>query len=488
MKGILPNPRAEEQVQPDFFCCTMLFTRQIPRTLLFALIATLAVSPGCRYLGPHDDRFEQVAVELDVTGNLPVAEDPGSLFTTEPLQVAEPVELDDLLLRAETLNPEIEEARLELESRSQRPEQMLALPDPELGTITHLAPVQTAAGEQQVALSINQKYVRPNKRWTQHQIAETEVNAARARLETIRQKVFLEIKNTYHELQFIQKALSILEADQQQLQLIDTLIDRRYRILQQATQQETLQVQVARSRLQTEIEEYRQLQVTLQAKLTRLVHADPGTRWQVTEPSDIDGLDLKFDRLVETAIELKPELHAQLFEIRRNRDATHLAELDHQPDFRFGLNYILTSGAGISPVADGQDAVLLTLGMNLPVYRERIDAGIREQQIKTLASVKKYERLKDETAESITILVTRFATLSRNLNLFEADILPKQKLTLDQSLSNYEVGKTDYLQLIDNWRKLLQYQIMQQRLRTDMRKTVASLEREIGVDSLTELN
>ena len=42
------------------------------------------------------------------------------------------------------------------------------------------------------------------------------------------------------------------------------------------------------------------------------------------------------------------------------------------------------------------------------------------------------------------------------------------------------MGKTDFLQLIDNWRQLLRFQIMYQRLESQLQQTLASLDRVVG--------
>lgn len=451
-------------------------------TTFFLIIITSSI--GCVHIGPPDTRFDLVSYEVDGSAEL------ANVFEALPAtnsELNEPKNVIDLVGLALNNNPEIEEAKLVVESLSHRPLQAYSLPDPQLGTTTHLSQVQTAAGQQDFAISVNQKFIRQNKRITKAQVAQDELDVARAKLATVEQKVVTQVKKTFFELVFIQETISILESDRKQLQLIDAVIDKRFRVLKDVTQQETLQIQVAISKLESEIDDFRQLKRSLQARLARLVHVSPETEIVAQTPKNPANLNLEFESMLQIAIEQKPELHAQLYEIRKNRNATSLAELSHQPDFSLGLNWIMTSDNGISPVANGRDAVLLTWGMNLPIYRDRIDAGVRESQVRTLANTKKYERLKDETAESITDLFVKFNTTSKNLNLFKNDIIPKQKLTLDQSLKNYEVGKTDYLQMIDNWRKLLQFQIMEKRFESDLRKTLADLEKELGISDIDQI-
>lgn len=195
-------------------------------------------------------------------------------------------------------------------------------------------------------------------------------------------------------------------------------------------------------------------------------------------------LDSDFERYYEWAIQSNPALHSQLAKIEKDRFSASLANLENYPDFTFGFNWIGTSSNGVSPVANGDDAFLLTLGMNLPTYRKRIDAGVREAQTRALSNVEKYERLKDEATEGVAILLAKIKSQNENLQLFRNDIIPKQQLTLDQSINDYQVGKVDFLQMIDNWRQLLRFHIAEKRFESELQQSIASLARQIGMFEL----
>jgi outer membrane protein TolC len=66
------------------------------------------------------------------------------------------------------------------------------------------------------------------------------------------------------------------------------------------------------------------------------------------------------------------------------------------------------------------------------------------------------------------------------LTLFQEDILPKARQTLEVSSRAYNVGEVDFLQLIDNWQELLRYEVMYRRLEASLRQTLAELERVVG--------
>ncbi len=66
------------------------------------------------------------------------------------------------------------------------------------------------------------------------------------------------------------------------------------------------------------------------------------------------------------------------------------------------------------------------------------------------------------------------------LRLMRDEIVPKADQTFEVSLQSYEVGEVSFLQLVDNWRQLLRFQIATHRLEAQLRQSLARLERTIG--------
>ena len=80
--------------------------------------------------------------------------------------------------------------------------------------------------------------------------------------------------------------------------------------------------------------------------------------------------------------------------------------------------------------------------------------------------------------EGVADLFAKIKSQQENLRLFRDDIIPKQQLTLNQSIDDYQVGKVDFLQMIDNWRQLLRFQISEKRFETDLQQSLSALARK----------
>ena len=446
-----------------------------PMVLIIILVSVI----GCQSSRQsRDNRFEQISQEYDLAQMQEMTGESVIAPLDEDLSGAHSVE--EYLKVGLAQNPEIQEIRLLVESLSNRVPQAGSLPDPMLGLAAYPSPVQTASGQQEFSLAMNQKVPWRGKLEMRSAIAEQDVVAARAKLAEVELKVAEKIRTTYYQLYFLQQAISIIDRDREQLKLIEQTVDEVYKVKRSVSQQDVLQVQVALSRLESELIEFNRQKETTQAMLSRLLHLSPSTKPEAIEQIPHRQLDTDINRYYEWAVQSSPELHSQLAIIEKDRFSASLAGLENYPDMTYGFNWIGTSSNGISPVANGDDAFLLTLGMNLPAYKKRIDAGVREAQTRALSNVQKYDRLKDEAMEGVAVLLAKIKSQNENLRLFRNDIIPKQQLTLDQSINDYQVGKVDFLQMIDNWRQLLRFHIAEKRFESELQQSIASLARQIG--------
>jgi outer membrane protein TolC len=241
-----------------------------------------------------------------------------------------------------------------------------------------------------------------------------------------------------------------------------------------------LRAELEISNIENELVRLRQQRESGQARLARIVHIDPRTRLLALDQLPSADVPQDLERLQAQAVTARPELHTQLAAIQRDQLAADLTRLDYRPDVTLGLSWIDVAGSGISPVANGQDSLLVTAGVNLPIYRKRLDSSVRAAEAKAVATAHEYDALRDGALEEVTDLFAQVRSQQELLVLFHEDILPRARQTLQVSSQAYNVGEVDFLQLIDNWRQLLRYEISHRRLEASLHQTLAELERAVG--------
>ena len=377
-------------------------------------------------------------------------------------------------------NPRIQEAQHRIDAIQHRVPQVLSLPDPMVNTNTHLAPVETAAGRQAFSLGVSQKFTNAERRSTRAAIVSDEAAAAEADLANAQLEIAESIRAACYQLLFIRKSIEITNDDRESLEQIAEVVLRQYEVKESVTQQDVLNVQTEQSKIENQITELKQKEKSFQARLGRLLHVDPRSNLQISDQLGTANAYLNVDELIAQAVETRPDLQSQLAVIRRDRRKIQLAHLEEKPDFTVGLNWIATSSDGISPVANGDDALLLGIGFNLPVYKSRIRAGICEAQSNRLASESRLASLQDLASEEVFDLVAKLESTRETLSLIQEDIIPKAERTLEVSIDEYAADSVTYVQLIANWRSVLRYRVTEANLQAQYQQQLASLARSIG--------
>ncbi len=394
-----------------------------------------------------------------------------------PLAGPQPVE--SYVAYALAQNPDIQAARKRVEAAANRVPQAASLQDPTLGVTAFPAPIQTAAGQQQLSMNASQQFPWFGKLDARAAMAEAEANAARAGLMAAELEVIEQVKRAYFELYYIQQAIRIMQDDKKLLVDLTKIAEVRYRT-GAVSQQDVLRAQVEADNVDSDLIRLHQQQLSSQARLAGWLHVSPDTPLAAVDELPAEQVPRDLDRLYEQAICARPELHAQLATLRRDRGNVELARLAYFPDLTGSVMWNDVADHGLSPVANGQDSVGIGVSATMPIYRKRLDSGIRASEAQATATARQYDSLRDRTAAEVKDLFAQATSQYDLIRLFQDSIIPKADQTLQVSISAYETGRVDFLQLIDNWRELLRFRIMHQRLQSQLRQTLASLDRVVG--------
>jgi outer membrane protein, heavy metal efflux system len=395
--------------------------------------------------------------------------------------------VDDYVRYALSQNAGLQAARSRVVAAAQRVPQAAALDDPMLdidGWPFYPYVPQTAAGRMTADIMVRQEVPWFGKLRTRASAAEAEVNATRAELAAAELATIEEVKRQYYELHFVEQSLRI--TDQNRQLLVDVLELATVRYQTGATsQQDVLRLQAELSSVDGELVGLRQELESARAELAALLHVSPDTRFETLPELPVQEVRWQLDDLYRRAVAGRPELHAVLADLERDRRMVELAQLEYRPDVTFGIGWgDMTTRRALAPTADGIDNVNTNVSLNLPIYKKRLDAGVREAEANVVASAREYDQLRDQTFREVKRLFSEAASRQEQARLFRESILPNTRQALELSIREYQVGQTPFVQLTDNWRQLLQLQIMHQQLEAQLRQSLASLDRVVGTYQL----
>lgn len=448
---------------------------------LAALFAVCALV-GCKTAHQvRDPEYAQVSQAVHASWQAPLP--PAEVLNPVAHELAGPQPVDAYIQFALSQNPGVQAARKRVDAAAMRVPQAASLKDPMLdvtGWPFFPNTPQTASGRMTVDMMVSQEVPWFGKLATQAAAAEEAVNAARAQLAAAELQTVEAVRLAYYDLYFVQKSIRITEQDRQFLADIIEIAESLYRT-GKTSQQDVLRLQAELSNVDGELIRMRQMQAAAQAELAEVLHVSPETPlFAVTELPDED-LPQDLHRLYEQAIIARPELHAMLAEIERDRRMVEMAHLEYRPDFTFKFGWgEMTTNRAIAPTADGIDNLTAGLSVNLPIYRKRLDAAVREAESQVVATARQYDQMKDETQREVKKLFTEAASQRDLAQLFRDSIIPKTEQAFQISMREYQVGQTEFADLLGNWRELLRFHITHLQQETGLRKSLASLERVVG--------
>ena len=381
-------------------------------------------------------------------------------------------------------NPSVLAARRDVAAIRETIPQVTSLEDPMLtDTFRPIAGhnPQTASGRMPNSLTLSQDVPWPTKLNVRGEVAEQEAKMAMQRLAAEELTVAEQVRLAYYDLYFYQQAVEITRENEAVLETLAGLAEIRYRT--GGSQQDVLGVQIEQDRLRDQLIEYETRLKQTQADLAALMHCSPEAEPLVAKTLDLPPVPETLDPLVELAARCRPELRERLHAISRDQRERELARLEYYPDMTVGTGWhLITESDAISPMANGKDNFGFTLGVSLPIYRDRLRAGVREAEHRVVESARRYDAALDETFRKIRRLVLAADAAKRQLALYRDRIVPRTEQALEVSIADYPAGRTDIQQVINNYTELLAFRIQIAGFERDLGQALASLDRVVGCE------
>jgi len=403
---------------------------------------------------------------------------PGGPDASGNASAADTLQLQKLVREAMDRNPEILAARRTIDAKRARVPQVRAWPDPKvsLGYVGNLLPFTLMRADPSSArqLMAEQEIPYPGKTRLRGEVAAREADAASLAYEAIERRVTAEVKQAYFDLYLVDRSLAILQQNRELLQTFEKITETRYSV-GKAAQQDVLKAQLEISKLverQALLEESRK---TAEARLNSLRDLPVDTL--VGSPGEVkpSALALSLADLLAAAQSNDPELKQQRTMVEGNRLAVDLARREIRPDFSVGYVYMQRDAL--------PDMKGITFSTTLPVFRRNKQ---NQAIVEAVANLDSSQRMEENETTMVRYQVKeqyqQVQATSKLMTLYSQAILPQSSLTMESSLSSYEVGAADFLTVLSNFATVLDYQTAYQEQLASHEKALARLE------ELTALN
>lgn len=387
--------------------------------------------------------------------------------------------LQALINEALARNLTIEAAAQRVISVEKSISQVSALPDPKLTLGLMNLPVNSFAFDQEPMsgklVSVMQMFPLAGKLGLNEKMAELAKSAEEFKQQETTNHIIAAVKSAYFNLYAVDRGIETVLSNKALMEQLVNVAQTKY-ATGSGLQQDVLRAQVELSKIEDDLLMWRQKRVAAVARLNALLNRSEKTEIPVT-PAE---LNLTPPTATNEALtQTRPLLKAWQEMVNRSETAVERKRRDYWPDLTIGASYSqrddLQNGAVM------HDFFSATATINIPLYfKSNQRAAVEQKQADLLAMEAQYrDVLNNVRADSVSVA----AELERNrkrVELFDGSILLQAEQSLQSALSGYQVGKVDFLTLINNWTMLQNYQLMAFRARADYRISLAKFEQIVG--------
>ncbi len=389
--------------------------------------------------------------------------------------------LSDYLTYAALNNPGLEAAFNRWKAALERVPQVKSLPDPRFKYRYFIEQVETRVGAQKQAFGIAQMFPWFGKLELRGDAATDAAHAARQRYEAAKLKLFFQVKDAYYEYYYLWRAIRIVEENIQLVKNFESVARTRYKAAV-GKYPDVIRAQVELGKLEDRIKTLQDLRGPIIARLNAALNrsAEALLPW----PKQIEEESVSFtdQQLLGWMANSNPELRALEFEIAKNRTKIDLAKKDYYPDITFGVDFIDTDDAisAMSPSDSGKDPIIAMFSINLPIWREKLDAGLREARYQHRAAVQGKTQKLNTLNVQLKLALYRFRDGDRKIDLYRDTLLPKAVESVKANESSFKTGGNTFLDLIDAQRVMLAFELAYERALSNRAQKLAELEMLVG--------
>jgi len=370
---------------------------------------------------------------------------------------ADSLRLPDLVRQAVSVNPELQAARLEADARAREVAQARSWPEPSIGATYFPRSIVTARGPQRSRWQVQQTIPVPGSRSLRGEVANLGADVAYREAEVLQQEIALQVRRAYYTLYGVQRQEGLIRRFQDDLRRAEDVALTRYEVGEEG-QPAVLKAQIERERLDVRLESLGAVRDRTLQTLSRLtgnasLATDAGA--VARPPSRNAGRSVP----VQDALARRPEVAALRRSVEQAERRIDLARREQWPDVTVGAQYVDIAESDLTPMMDGRDAVALSLGIKIPLWRGAERAVIDESELQRRAAASRLDALELDVKTELQRLEATLHRQERQLRILDQTLIPRAETALEATLSAYRTGQTDFLDVLDAERTLFQLRL-----------------------------
>jgi cobalt-zinc-cadmium efflux system outer membrane protein len=380
------------------------------------------------------------------------------LLSTTPSLVAQETYLAEALAN----NPEVAAAYNSYLAATKKGAQVRKLDEPMVSYSEFIRSVQTRTGPQERAVSISQAFPWPGVLRLREDLADANAQIAYFRYEMKRREVIERVGLATIEYAYLKEATDKASENLGLLRQLSPVVDEKVRAGGSLSTKLRLNVELAIA--EQDLSTLRDQRPGIDSQLKSLLGRNPeGSQLPWPNLGSQPPSLMMLDTIKSEVKSQNPQVRIADATIETARRSEALTGQNNKPAFNFGANAI-DIGNG------GETASALTLGVKLPIHREKYRAEREEAEALTRAAGATREAVELRLlAEAVRLYSAQQEAVSRYRN-YESELIPSASQAVELTKEDFRNDKASLTDLIESERTLLDLRLMESRALADAHK------------------
>src|SRR6267378_8205920 len=347
-------------------------------------------------------------------------------------------------------NPEIQAARSRFEAATKRPSQAGTLPEPtasytNLG-VGHPFSRPNASEFSYQGFGVSQEFPFPGKLALASEEAKREAEGVQQNYRAVVLDVTARLKVAYYEWLTVNKAIELTRKHSDLLSRFEEIARNRYTV-GKGLQQDVLKAQLEVSTLEQQLAMLDEKRQRAEAEIASLL-AVPSVALRAPGEIQSSAFSISLDELIRATND-SPRVRAEQKMVDARAVSINRSLKDFRPDFGVNLEWDHTGG-------NFPEHYMATVEVKIPLYYARKQRYALEESYSKLREAKQnYQAVRQQAIYQVKDQYLSIQSSERILNLYKTTLMPQASLTVDSSVSAYEVGSIDFLSLLSNLTNLI---------------------------------
>lgn len=395
------------------------------------------------------------------------------------LSFAQTETLQDLINTAIEVSPKIKMLEMKKQAASNRIEQNSNLPDPMLTLGFANLPVNSFSFTQEPMtgkiVGLSQAFPFPGKLSEQADVNRKDVDIIEQEILDAKNEIKKNVIKSYDELLYIRQAIDIANGSKDLLNNIAEVVRAKYSV-SVASQQNLLKVELEITNITEKIEDLKSKENSQLSMLNALLLRNENSQISTPQFPKINFQSFTVDALVDSAMKYRPFLEGIKEAKQKEVMKQSLAEYDYYPNFNLSLQYSFRDKIEKTNTPLN-DFFTVMLGVSLPLnYGGKVSSKVEETESMQKLYDEQYNMSLQMLRSSFGSSVAKLNSLKQRIKLVEEGSLIQANENLKTTLTSYQVGQVDFLNVIDAQNSLLKIENDLYRLKTDYLNEIAELE------------